>query len=166
MRTRRVLSLTVVSVLVILAGTTALHAAIDQYRSRPLDRQNVGHIVGPRKTQSTDWAQIGGWSFSDGMVIQARGAIAATLSVTVSGAPVDFRIVMELPQKHYAQRLMKPAFANFDPQGGTASFSFTYVAAVAPGPYTINLLWRSPTGVETTLTGGSLVVQYGSSQGS
>jgi hypothetical protein len=161
MRTRRFLSLTVAASLVVLAGATALHATINQYQSRPLNRQNVGHIVGTRHTHSTTWAQVAGWSFSDGMVIQARGAIAATLSVTVSDAPVDFRIVMELPLQDYATRVMKPSFAHFDPQGGTGSFSYTYVAGVAPAPYTINLRWRSPTGVEATLSGGSLVVQYG-----
>jgi hypothetical protein len=160
MRTHRFLALTLAVSLVIMVGATALHASINQYQSRPLDRQNIGHIVGTRNTQSMDWASIGGWSFSDGMVIQAHGAIAATLSATISGAPADFRIVMELPQQHYAQRLMKPTFAHFDPQGGEGSFSFTYVAGVASGPYTINLMWRSPTGVEATLSGGSLVVQY------
>ena len=99
MRTRRFLSLTVAASLVVLAGATALHATINQYQSRPLNRQNVGHIAGTRHTHSTTWAQVAGWSFSDGMVIQARGAIAATLSVTVSDAPVDFRIVMELPRR-------------------------------------------------------------------
>lgn len=104
MRTRRFLSFTLAVSLVFVAGANALHATINQYQSRPLDRQNIGHIVGTRDTHATNWTSIGGWSFSDGMVIQANGAIAATLSVTISGAPVDFRIVMELPQQEYAQR--------------------------------------------------------------
>jgi hypothetical protein len=56
---------------------------------------------------------------------------------------------------------MRPTSAHFDPQGGTGSFSYTFVAGVGSGRYTINLLWRSPTGVEATMTDGSLVVQYG-----
>jgi hypothetical protein len=160
MRTRRILTLAAATALVIASAATALDASIDQHRSRPLDRQNVGFIDGHWQTTNTDWAQIGGWSFSDGMYLQARSAISATLSVTVSGAPAEFRIVMEVPEKDWAQRVMKPASAHFDPQGGTGSFSYTFVAGVGPGGYTINLLWRSPTGVQTNLDGGSLVVQY------
>lgn len=161
MRTRRILSLAAAVALVMVTGAAALHASVDQRRSHPLDRQNVGHVLGEWHTSSTDWRSIGGWSFSDGMVIDARGAIAATLSVTVSGAPVDYRVVMELPEKGYATRLMRPTSAHFDPQGGTGSFSYTFVVGVGSGRYTINLLWRSPTGVEATMTDGSLVVQYG-----
>ena len=112
------------------------------------------------QTIATGWAQIGGWSFSDGMSFEARSGISATLSVTVSGAPAEFRIVMEVPEKDWAQRVMKPGSVHFDPQGGTGSFSYTFVAGVGPGAYTINLLWRSPTGIQTNLDDGSLVVQY------
>lgn len=110
-RSRKILSLAVATALVVVAGATAIHASIDQHRSRPLNRQNVGHIIGTRDTQSTTWVQVGGWSFSDGMVIQARGAIAATLSVTISDAPVDFRIVIEGRQHGFASRVMKPTGA-------------------------------------------------------
>ncbi|MGZ8620069.1 MAG: hypothetical protein ACXWYE_09220 [Actinomycetota bacterium] len=160
MRTRRIVSLAAATALVIVTAASALHASINQYRSRPLDRQNIGYIQGPRQTTKTDWAQIGGWSFSDGMGFQARSGISATLSVTVTGAPAEFRIVMEVPEKDWAQRVMKPTSAHFDPQGGTGSFSYTFVAGVGPGIYTINLLWRSPSGVQTNLDDGSLVVQY------
>ncbi len=160
MRTRRIVSLAAATALMVVTAATALHANINQYRSRPLDRQNIGYIQGPRQTTKTDWAQIGGWSFSDGMSFEARSGISATLSVTVSGAPAEFRIVMEVPEQDWAQRVMKPTSAHFDPQGGTGSFSYTFVAGVGPGIYTINLLWRSPTGVQTNLDDGSLVVQY------
>jgi hypothetical protein len=160
MRTRKIVTLAVATALVVVSAATALRATINQYRSRPLDRQNIGYIQGHRQTTATGWAQIGGWSFSDGMSIAARSGISATLSVTVSGAPAEFRIVMEVPEKDWAQRVMKPTSAHFDPQGGTGSFSYTFVAGVGPGGYTINLLWRSPTGVQTNLDDGSLVVQY------
>lgn len=160
MRIRRIVTLALASALVVASAATALHASINQYRSRPLDRQNIGYIQGPRQTTKTDWAQIGGWSFSDGMGFAARAGISATLSVTVTGAPAEFRIVMEVPEQDWAQRVMKPTSAHFDPQGVTGSFSYTFVAGVGPGLYTINLLWRSPTGVQTNLQDGSLVVQY------
>jgi hypothetical protein len=160
MRTRRVMVLSMATALVVVSAATSLRASIDQHRSRPLDRQNIGYVRGHWQTTHTDWAQIGGWSFSDGMFISARSGISATLSVTVSGAPAEFRIVMELPEKDWALRVMKPGSAHFDPLGSTGSFSYTFVAGVGPGRYTINLEWRSPTGVQTNLDGGSLVVQY------
>ncbi len=160
MRTRKIVTLAVATALAVVSAATALHANINQYRSRPLDRQNIAHIDGHWQTIATGWAQIGGWSFSDGMWFEARSGISATLSVTVSGAPAEFRIVMEVPEKDWAQRVMKPGSVHFDPQGGTGSFSYTFVAGVGPGKYTINLLWRSPTGIQTNLDDGSLVVQY------
>lgn len=160
MRTRRIMVLSMATALVVVSAATALHASIDQRRSRPLDRQNIGYVRGHWQTVKTDWASIGGWSFSDGMMLEARSGISVTLSVTVSGAPAEFRIVMEAAERDWAQRVMKPGSAHFDPQGGTGSFSYSFVAGVGPGKYTINLLWRSPTGVQTNLDGGSLVVQY------
>ena len=160
MRTRRIISLTIATALVVVSAATALHASIDQRRSRPLDRQNIGYVHGHWQTVKTEWAQIGGWSFSDGMMLVARSGISVTLSVTVTGAPAEFRVVMEAAEQGWAQRVMKPGWAHFDPQGGTGSFSYSFVAGVGPGTYTINLLWRSPTGVQTNLEGGSLVVQY------
>lgn len=165
MRTRRTVSVALATVGVIVATASVLHATVDQYRSRPLNRQNVGHISGHRQTSSTNWTDVGGWSFSDGMVIDARGSVAATLSVTVSGAPVEFRVAMEVLDQGGEIRAMKPTSAHFDPAGGTGSFSYTFVAGVGPGHYSINLLWRSPTGGLTQMDDGSLVVQYGARSG-
>jgi hypothetical protein len=161
MRARKILILAAATAIVTMSAATALHASIQTYRARPLDRQNIGHIQGQRHTTGTGWRDIGGWSFSDGMAIQARGGIASTLSVTVSGAPAEFRLVMEVIDHRWALRPMKPLSVHFDPQGGTGSFSYTFVAGVGPGGYTINLQWRSPTGVETFLEEGTLVTQYG-----
>jgi hypothetical protein len=68
---------------------------------------------------------------------------------------------MEIVEQEYATRPMKPLSAHFEPTGGVGSFSYTFVAPVGPGRYTINLLWRSPTGGLVEMHGGSLVVQYG-----
>ena len=48
-----------------------------------------------------------------------------------------------------------------DPGAGTESFSYTFVGVLPhPGRFTVNLLWRSPTGAPVTLRVGSVVIQY------
>jgi hypothetical protein len=94
--------------------------------------------------------------------INARGGLAATLSVTVSGAPVRFRIAIEDVERDFRITYMKPASVVFDPGAGTGSFSFTFVKDLSRGPYTVNIEWRSPTGAPVTLVAGSVVLQYGS----
>jgi hypothetical protein len=145
----------------LLLTAASLSARPNQYRSLPLDRQNLGLLASERSTHSVDFVTLGGWGPSDSMHVNARGGIAATLSATVSGGPVEFRLFLEDIEKDWAVRPMKPRWARFDPGAGTASSSFTYVAAVHPGDYTVNISWRSPDGVQVTLHAMTLVVQYG-----
>jgi hypothetical protein len=156
MRNRWFVLIAVFAAIVLTAGAVG---AVNQYRSRPLDMQNFG-IISPRSTDHA-LAVMGGWGPSDSMHLDARGGIVATLSVTVSGGPVDFSMFLENVDHGWATRMMHPSLATFDPGTGTASSSFTFVAAVSPGSYTVNLKWGSPTGVEVTLVNASLVVQYG-----
>ena len=142
-----------------LVGTSVLAAS--QYRSRPLDRQNLGVIVGPRTTRATDFAPLAGWGPSDSMHVDARGGIAATISVTVSGGPVEFHLFLEDADDDWAIEPMRPNASAFDPGAGAASTSFTFVRAVPPGDYTVNIAWRSVSGSQVTVESGSLVVQYG-----
>lgn len=135
-------------------------SAVDQYKARPLDHQNFG-VINAHTTIQTRFVTLGGWGPSDSMHVDARGGLVATLSVTVTGGPVEFELFLEDVGHDWAQRPMRPSVAAFDPGTGTVSGSFTFVAAVAPGPYTVNIGWRSPTGVPVTLTAGTLVVQYG-----
>jgi hypothetical protein len=143
-----------------LALVTGSVQAVSQYRAEPLDHQNVG-VIDTHTTIRTGFVVIGGWGPSDSMHVDARGVITATLSVTVTGGPVAFRLFLEDIDHGWATRRMRPWSATFDPGTGTTSGSFTFVAGVAPGPYTVNVMWRSPTGVPVTLKTGTLVVQYG-----
>lgn len=160
MRQRWLLLIGLTTALVLVAAV-GVRATLDQYRDRPLDRQNLGLI----RTSTTDyirWTVVPGWGFSDGAGINARGGLAATLSVTVSGAPVRFRIAIEDVERDFRIIYMKPASVVFDPGAGTGSFSFTFVKDLSRGPYTVNIEWRSPTGAPVTLVAGSVVLQYGS----
>jgi hypothetical protein len=158
MRNRWLVVFAVAAVVVLGAGGVA---AVSQYKARPLDRQNLGVITGTHTVRNTAFVVLSGWGPSDSMHVDARSGIAATLSVTVTGAPVEFRLFLEDVDHGWAIREMRPSSASFDPGTGTVSASFTFVAAVAPGNYTVNVSWRSPTGSQVSLVGGSLVVQYG-----
>ena len=149
---------------VIVLTAAALHALPNQRRPLPLDRQNLGVLVGEKTTSKTSFGNLGGWGPSGSMHVYARGGIAATLSVTVSAGPVEFRLFLEDVYHDWSVRLMRPTYARFEPGTGTASYSFTFVAATRPGNYTVNIAWRSPDGVEVTLHEMSLVVQYGEAE--
>ena len=161
MRQRRLL-LTGLTAALILVVAVGVRARISQYTDRPLNRQNLG-LISNQTTSSTSWADVSGWGISDGPFIQARGGLAATLSVTVSGAPVRFRFFLEVVDRDFRVRLMVPKSAAFNPGAGNESFSYTFVSGgLHRGRYTVNLQWSSPTGAPVTLSSGSVVLQYAS----
>lgn len=151
------LSTTVVLVGAAVVGATSNRRAIGAYDVR-LNRQTLGVISTPGSTSSTGWRAVPNWGFSDGPWIQARSALSATLSVTVAGGPVAFKVVLEVGS-HFVERGMNPPVV-FDPGAGTESFSYTFVANLPPTGETFNLFWRSPTGVPVTLRRGTVVLQY------
>jgi len=157
MRNRWILVATLALGLALVTGSVQ---AVSPYRAKPLDNQNVG-VIDTHTTIHTGFVVMGGWGPSDSMHVDARGVITATLSVTVTGGPVAFRLFLEDINHDWATRRMRPWSATFDPGSDTTSGSFTFVAGVAPGPYTVNIMWRSPTGAPVTLKAGTLVVQYG-----
>jgi hypothetical protein len=160
MRNRTLFIVALASYLVVVTAAVTL-ATVSPYKARPLDRQNLGWIQGAPPVTTTKFTWLGGWGPSDSMTIHTKGDIAATLSVTVTGAPMEFRLTLEDVQHGWALRMMKPDAAVFDPGTGTTSGSFTWVAAVGAGTYTVDVQLRSPSGAPATLEYGSLVVQYG-----
>ncbi len=143
-------------------AASVVHAGIWP-TGRPLDRQLLAPIEAamPQTTHATRWSPLAGYSYSDGPVIRARSGIAVTLSVTVRGAPVAFRVVLEDVDHDFRLVVMKPGGVRFEAGAQTESFSYTFVLqGVRPGPYTVNLLWRTPTGVPVTMIEGTEVVQY------
>ena len=57
---------------VVLVAAVGVRATLDQYRGRPLDRQNLG-LIRRSTTDYTRWTVVPGWGFSDGAGISARG---------------------------------------------------------------------------------------------
>jgi hypothetical protein len=144
--------------LVLIGFTTALVSvsavgvrALDAWRVKPLNRQNLG-LIGTSTTSSASWTAVPHWGFSDGPLIRSRAGLAATLSVTVSGAPVRFRIVIEDVDRDFRISLMSPGSARFDPGvAGTGSFSFTFVKALShSGPYSYPSVSRLGSAVTST----------------
>lgn len=148
----------VLAVVVFTAGSS--FSLINPGKARPLNRQNFA-VLSTFSSHQASWFIFPGWSSSDSpMWVSARSGMAATISVTVTGAPVEVRLVLE-DEKHQGPIMsMQPSFAAFDPGTGTVSGSFTFVARINPDPYRVILEMRSPTGADFTLVNGSMVVQY------
>lgn len=91
----------------------------------------------------------------------SEGQIAVSLNVTVKGAPVAFRVVVDsVPE---VQQLRRPAV--FRPAGGrTQSFSYTFVVNTATfegsNRHAIEVEWRSLTGRRVTLKHGNLNLTF------
>jgi hypothetical protein len=148
----------IVAAALVILSVSVVQARVDQYRALRLNRQNLGRIF-EASTSNQSFEPLPGWGFSDGPGISVRGGFAVTVSITIEGGPVDFRVLTEAEDHGFKVHPMKPTSAHFDPGAGSQSFSFTFVAA-GSGHYTVNLYWRSPTGVEVTETGGAVVIQY------
>ena len=112
----------------VLLGAVSVQANVSPYSPLTLNRQSLGLIGSCPATSSTSWRAVCGWGFSDGPVVNLRGGLAATLSVTVSGAPVQFRILLEVESDNFRVLSMKPTAVSFDPGASAESFSFTFVA--------------------------------------
>jgi hypothetical protein len=142
----------------VVATAGVVVAGVDQYRPLKLNRQNLG-LIAAHDTSRTDFFPVRSWGFSDGAAIRATGGIAVTVSVTLSGAPAEFKVITESGRR-FEQATMRPGVARFAPATGRESFSFTWVAGARGEGHTVNLFWRSPTGDPVTLHGGSVVIQY------
>lgn len=126
-------------------------AAVTLHKGSRLDHQRAKTQVAAASTSSKRWITIPDLHNVD---VCALGEVSATLSVDVTGAPADFRVLVD------GGPLMVPHPAHFDPKGGTTSFSFTYVIHVttfeASDSHLFDVQWRSPTGRVATLKSGDV----------
>jgi hypothetical protein len=137
--------------LALLAAVPAAVLAASGVFGSALDRQAASWTTAPVTTSSTTWRDVPRLSLSRCTVNQ----VTATVSVTVRGAPVLFRVVVDgVPEAP-----MQPGSARFVPDG-SESFSFTFVGRTAPfeadDTHRFNVQWRSPTGATVTLRRGAL----------
>jgi hypothetical protein len=118
--------------------------------SSQLDRQLATWTTSKVSTSSTEWRNVRGLRLT---ACTIRG-VSATLSVTVEGAPVAFRVVIDTPEGP-----MRPGAARFVPQG-RESFSYTFARRTLPfeddDTHGFTVQWRSPTGERVTMARGLL----------
>lgn len=137
-------------VLLVAAGPTAVLAASGVFGSA-LDRQVATWTTTSAMTSSTTWRNVPRLSLTRCTVNQ----VTAMVSVTVRGAPVLFRVIVDgVPEAP-----MRPGPARFVPDG-SESFSFSFVGRTASfeadDTHRFNVQWRSPTGATVTLRRGAL----------
>jgi hypothetical protein len=87
--------------------------------------------------------------------VRSTGLVTVTLSATVSGAPVDIRVLDN-------QHVMQPGPAHFQPsQTGTAvSYTVTLSGKPTTCGHTLRPQWRSPSGEAVNLGRAHIVVTY------
>jgi hypothetical protein len=143
--------LVIIGGLVLLAAVPAAVLATSGVFGSALDRQAARWTTTSATTSSTTWRNVPRLSVTRCTVNQ----VTATVSVTVRGAPVLFRAIIDgVPEAP-----MRPGSARFVPNG-TQSFSYSFVARTAPfeadDTHRFTVQWRSPTGTTVTLRRGVL----------
>jgi hypothetical protein len=121
-----------------------------------LDLQKARWTTTAVSTSSTQWRNLPGLARLPACTLNE---VSATLSVTVGGAPVNFRAIID----SVPEAPMKPGTARFVPNGDE-SFSFTFVGNTAPfeddDSHVFGIQWRSPTGGTVSLYRGALNLLY------
>lgn len=152
LRTRRLMLFLGLSLLVV--AVPAVVAATGTFGSS-LERQSAGWTSGDASTSSTAWRNVRGLSLAR----CTQDQVTATLSATVSGAPVRFRVLVDA----VAEAPMRPGSARFAPDG-EGSFSYTFVANTASfeadDTHRFTVQWRSPSGRTVKLENGALNLLY------
>jgi hypothetical protein len=138
-------------VLLLLAAVPIAVLAANGVLGGALERQSAKWTTTSVSTSSTNWRNVPGLRLTRCTVNQ----VSAMLSVTVRGAPVRFRMIIDgVPEAP-----MKPGSARFVPDGAE-SFSYTFVARTAPfeadDTHSFTPQWRSPSGRRVTLERGDL----------
>lgn len=136
---------------VLIAAPLAVFAA-SGLTSGTADRQFAKWTTNKASTSSTAWHDVPGLSRLTACTLHE---VSANLSVTVSGAPVRFRVIIDTPEGP-----MRPGNARFVPGADEESFSYTFVRNTFPfeadDTHLFSVQWRSPTGRMVTLQRGDL----------
>jgi hypothetical protein len=148
-------SLIFLGVVVVLAAAPLAVLAATGVFAGELDRQRARWTTTSATTSSTAWRNVPNLAITRCTLNQ----VTAMLSVTVRGAPVRFRVIIDgVPEAP-----MKPSFARFAPNG-TESFAYTFVGNTGPfeadDTHSFNVQWRSPSGAPVRLHQGALNLLY------
>jgi hypothetical protein len=141
-------------VLLLAAVPAVVLAASGVFGSR-LDRQSAKWTTSSATTSNTNWRNVPGLSLTRCTLHQ----VTANLNVTVSGAPVRFRVIVDgVPEAP-----MRGGPARFVPNG-IESFSYSFVGRTAPfeadDTHSFTVQWRSTTGGPVRLRRGVLNLLY------
>jgi hypothetical protein len=144
-----------IGAIVLLAAAPAAVVAATGAFGGALDRQAAKWRTTPATTSNKSWRRVPGLSLSRCTLNQ----VTATVSATVRGGPVLFRVVIDgVPEAP-----MRPGPARFVPDG-TESFSYSFVARTAPfeadDSHRFDVHWRSPSGATLTLRRAALNLLY------
>jgi hypothetical protein len=146
--------LIIIGILLLLAAVPTAVIAANGLLSSAVDRQTARWTTNSVSTSSTAWRNVPGLRVTADTIDE----VSASLSVTLVGAPVRFRIVVDTPEAP-----MKPGSARFVPSG-RESFAFTFVANTftfeGDDTHTFTVQWRSPGGQQVTLLRGTLNLVY------
>jgi hypothetical protein len=141
----------VLGVLLLIAVAPLAVMAANGTFNGDLERQSARWTTNDATTSSTAWRNVPGLSLRRCM----RDQVTAMVAVTLRGAPVRFRAVIDgVPEAP-----MRPGTARFVPTQ-TESFSFVFVANTAPfeadDTHHVGIQWQSPTGEPVTMRHGAL----------
>ena len=141
--------------LLLLAAVPAAVLAASGVFGSALDRQSAKWTTSSATTSNMDWRNVPGLRLTRCTLHQ----VTANLSVTVSGAPVRFRVIVDgVPEAP-----MRGGPARFVPSG-IESFSYSFVARTAPfeadDTHSFTVQWRSTTGGTVRLRRGVLNLLY------
>ncbi len=147
--------LVVGGVVVLLAATPVAVLAARGVFGGELERQSAVWTTTAATASGTAWRNVPGLALTR----CSDNQVTAMVSVTVSGAPVLFRVVIDgVPEAP-----MQPGSARFVPSANE-SFTFTFVGRVAPfeadDTHKYNVQWRSGSGAPVTLHRGVLNLLY------
>ncbi|MEA2486317.1 MAG: hypothetical protein QOD46_1428 [Actinomycetota bacterium] len=138
--------------LVVLAARTSMTSRVDH-------QKGVAHL-GKVSTSTTSWRRAPGLALN----VCSKKEVSATLSVTLTGAPVQFRVLAD------AVPAVSPHKVYFDPTRRQRSFSFTFLSSSSTfegsDAHNFTVQWRSPTGKKATLHAGTLNLVYQKGGGS
>jgi hypothetical protein len=159
MRTKGALSVVarygIIAALLSVLGTPQLGLAGDvtgQAATYPVGSQSYDIAPGPASTADMAFTPVPGL---DLIKVGSRGPATASFSASISGAPVDIRVIRDA-------RALFPAAVHVDPATGTIPFSYSFVAgrSVRSECHTFRVEWRSPLGQQATMEKGSLIVDF------
>lgn len=148
-------TLVIAGAVLVLAATPLAVFGMGIRTSSALDRQVAEWTNRGMSTSSTAWRNVPRLGRVEACTLRQ---VTASLTVTISGAPASFRVVVDTPEA-----AMRPGPAHFVPDG-RETFSATFTRSTIPfeddDSHVFSVQWRSPTGERVQLASGLLNLAF------